>query len=482
MRKTTKKLLSLILAGSMVLSFAGCSKDSKETSADPTTAPTTATEATATTAPDNTTPTNGGGRAEYDSEGRRIIKVGTWYDHYYTSDHDAIEDNPDVTDVDAAQMQLDNMRAIEEKYNVKFQFVNLTWEGVMESINVSIMSGKPDVDIYECDLQFGVPAAMNGYAMNIADFAAADNDIFTDQNVLTYLNIMDSDENYLFKQVNKSNQLGGSPLSFNMDMIKEANLENPQDLWDRGEWTWDKFEEYLKVLTKDTNGDGATDVYGYAGWWTVLLQNLLMSNGATIAGDVKEGLSSPSTIETMELIQRMYVEDKTAAPWNQDDWNANNQLYGNKQCAFFTGAAWVYSEFGISPDCGFEIGVVPWPVGPSGNKDTNNQVYTNGSYYFIPNGVEDPQLVYNVFYDWCNWFNGDLELRDDVEWFQNQMMTERNYQYLEWMGTKEEFDIWQNLGLTDFSMVPIMNGEQTAAQYAEATKQIVQDALDRYFK
>ena len=165
-----------------------------------------------------------------------------------------------------------------------------------------------------------------------------------------------------------------------------------------------------------------------------------------------------------------------------DDWNANITAYANKQACFFTGAAWVYPEFGISPDVGFEIGVVPWPVGPSGDKETNNHVYTNGSYYFIPNGVEDPELVYNVFYDWNNWFDGDTELRDDVEWFQNQMMTERNYEYLEYMGTKVQFDLWQNLGLTDFSMVPIMNGEQTAAQYAEATKQIVQDALDRYFK
>lgn len=479
MRKSTKKLLSVIIAGSMVVSFAGCSNKAKETTADPTTAPTT-TDATATPEPTKGAQTSG--RAEYDSDGRRIIKVGTWYEHYYTSDHDAIEDNPNVTDVDAAQMQLDNMRAIEEKYNVKFQFVNLTWEGVIESINTSIMSGIPDCDIYEVDLQFGVPAVLNGYAMDISEFAAADSDVFTDQTVMTYLNIVNPDENFLFKPVSKSNQLGGYPLCFNLDMIKEANLENPQDLWDRGEWTWDKFEEYLKVLTKDTNGDGATDVYGMSGWWTTILQNLLMSNGATIAGGTTEGLSSPASIEAMELIQRMYVEDKVAAPWNQDDWNFNNQWYAKKQSAFFTGAAWVFSEFGISPDVGFEIACVPWPVGPSGNAETNGQVYSGGNYYFIPNGVADAELVYNVYYDWTNWYDGDIELRDDIEWFENQMMTERNYQYLEWMGTKEVFDIWGNLGLTDFSMVPIMNGEQTAAQYAEATKNIVQDALDRYFK
>ena len=480
MRKSTKKLLSVLLAGSMLVSFAGCGK-AKETGAEPTKDP-GKTEATKT--PEATkAPVTNTGRAEYDSEGRRVIKVGSWYQHYYTSEHDSIDDNPEVIDVDQAQMQLDNIRAVEEKYNVTFQFVNLTWEGVIESINTSIMSGIPDCDIYEVDLQFGVPAVLNGFAMDISEYAKADSDIFTDQNIMTYLNLNNPGHNFLFKPVAAGNQLTAYPLSFNMDMIKEANLENPQDLWDRGEWTWDKFEEYLKVLTKDVNGDGTIDVYGYSGWWTTMLQSLLMSNGASIASSETEGLSSPATIEVMELIQRMYVEDKTAAPWNQDDWAVNNQLYAKKQACFFIGAPWIYKEYGLSPDVGFEIGAVPWPVGPSGNKETNGQLYAGGNYYFIPNGVVDAELVYNVIFDWTNWYAGDFTLRDDIEWHQNMMMTERNFEYLEYMGTKEVLDLWGNLGLGDsFSMVPIMNGEQTAAQYAEATKNIVQDALDRYFK
>lgn len=483
MKKRMNKILALGLTVAMMFSIAGCSKkDDTPSNSNNNATPTTQ----ATKAPENTpeaSKPSGSGRAEYTADGKRIIKVGTWYEHYYTSDHETIEENPDVTDVELAQMQLDNMRAIEAKYNVEFRFVNLTWNGIIESINTSIMSGKPDVDIYETDLQFGAPAALSGYAMDISKFAAADSDIFTDQTVLSYLSFSGIDNNYLFKPVAKTSQLGGNPLSFNLDMIKQAGLENPQDLYDRGEWTWDKFREYLIATTKDTNGDGTTDVYGYSGWWTVLIENLCMSNGTSIASSATETLSSPATIEAMDFIYKIYNEDHTAAPWNQDDWNVNNQLYAQQKSCFFTGAAWIFKEFGMSPDVGFEIACVPWPTGPSGSYENNKMMKTSGNYYFIPNGVEDPELVYNVFYDWTNWYQGDTELRDDVEWFQNMMMTERNYQYLELMGKREQFDMWGNLGLGDnFSMVPIMSGEKTAAQYAEETKNLVQEALDQYFK
>ena len=46
------------------------------------------------------------------------------------------------------------------------------------------------------------------------------------------------------------------PLAFNLQMVEDANLEDPRDLVERGEWTWEKFREYCKTLTKDTDGDG----------------------------------------------------------------------------------------------------------------------------------------------------------------------------------------------------------------------------------
>ena len=383
--KKLKKFLALGLSTAMMLSMTACGGNSGNNSSS-NTGNDSKTEASDNKDNEGSSGDNKDNTVAASGE-KRIIKIGTWYDHYYTSDHTKLEDNPDVTNQETAQMQLDNIRAIEEKYNVELHFVNLTWDGTIESINTSIMAGQPDCDIYEVDIQFGVPAAFNGYAAALEDVLPAEADVLSGQTILKPLDI-GTDKSYLFKTVTKENQLGGYPLGFNMDMINEAGLENPQDLYDRGEWTWDKFKEYCVALTKDTDGDGVTDVYGYGGWWTNMVANLLMSNGATIAAGETETLSSAATGEVLNYINTLYNVEKCARPWNEDDWDSNNAAYKNGETCFFIAPAWT-----ITPEeLNFELGIVPWPVGPSGNKDTNNGMALAGNAYMIANGVEDAEI------------------------------------------------------------------------------------------
>lgn len=466
-----KKLVSMLMASTMMVSLVGCgSSNNKPTSGDTTATP-TAEGSTETT----TTPTE----AEVEiPEETRVITVGTWYDQYYTSDHTSIEDNPNVTNADTAQMQLDNMRAIEKKYNCEFRFVNMTWEGVIESINTSIAAGKPECDMYLVDLQFGVPAVLNGYAQPLQDFLPSDSDVFNDQTVMKSLSIMGDENNYLFAA--QFPNLNSYMLGFNATMLEDAGLENPQDLYDRGEWTWDKFREYCLKLTQDTNGDGATDVYGFGGTWTNALAQLLMSNGASIAASTTQTLDSPAAIETLELLYNIYNVDKSARPWNPDNWDDNLIAFASGLTAFFVDAPWVNQSY-MPTDANWELGMVPWPIGPSGNQETNNTVATSGSYYMIPVGVEDPEYVYNVFYDWCNWYNYDTDLRDDTEWAEDYTYTERNFNYLVDMGKREEFDLWQSSGV-NLDIVGLITGQKTASQVAEESKQLYQDYLDQYFK
>lgn len=170
--KSIKRLIALGLSMTMMAGLTACgggSGDSAQTQAPATnTNNTTQSPATddnndtAKTDADKDTPTVSSG-------GHRVIKVGCWYPHYYDSTHTSIDDNPTMSDPDEAQMQFDSLKAVEEKYDVEIEFVNLTFNGVKESINTSILAGQPDCDIYEVDLQFGIPAALNGFATNLKE-------------------------------------------------------------------------------------------------------------------------------------------------------------------------------------------------------------------------------------------------------------------------------------------------------------------------
>ena len=479
--KFYKRLLALGLSVAMVAGLTACGGGSAETATTETAETTETTEAAAETAEAEKEESTAA--ASTNSGEPRTIRIGTWYDHYYDSTHADIHDDPSVSDEELAQAHFDVVKEVEEKYNVKIEFVNLTYTGIQESINTSILAGQPDCDIYEVDLSFGIGAALNGFATNLEDVLPADSGIFTDQEVFSQVDIGLDEGVYLF-QSNSAEMLLANTymLAYNKQMLDEAGLEDPNALYERGEWTWDKWREYMLALTKDTDGDGVTDVYGYGSRWDFLVYNLLMSNGTSIASSATENLSSPEVTEVLDFIYNMYNVDHVANPWNAEDFDYNQNAYMDGRVAFYIDAAWI-SSANENANLEFDVVWCPWPIGPSGNVDTNKfKNVSSGNAWMIPAGVEDPELVYNVFYDWQNWYHDDTELRDgDLTWWEDCAITEENYAVMEYMGARGAFDLWNSLGLEwDWSL--LLNGEMTAAQFQETYKQNVQDALDGFYK
>ena len=470
MKKLTKRLLAVGLSTVMAVGMAGCGSQ-----------PTEGSQASD-SSPVKESPVNADDGSHRLAE-TRTIKIGTWYDHYYDSTDADIYADSSVSDEELAQMHFDIVKEVEEKYNVKIEFVNLTYDGTQESINTSILAGTPDCDIYEVDLSFGIPAALNGFATNLKTVLPEDDDLFHDQVVFNQVDIGTSDGVYLFQSNHAEMVLANTyPLAFNKQMLDEVGLENPSELYKRGEWTWEKWREYMLTLTRDTDGDGVIDVYGFGSRWDFLVYNLTMSNGTTIASSDKENLTSPEVTEVLDFIYNMYNVDKVANPWNSEDFNYNMNAYMDGTVASWIDAAWISSA---NNDAGLAFDIIwcPWPIGPSGDVNTNKfKNVSSGNAWMIPVGVKDPELVYNVFYDWQNWYHDDVDLRDgNLTWWEDCAVTEENYEVMEYMGQRGAFDLWNALGL-EWDWALLLNGEMTAAQFQETYKQQVQDALDSFYK
>lgn len=427
--------------------------------------------------------------AHYTEDGRRIITIGTWQDIYYVSKHTDIKDDPSVSDPDGteetqrrieqAEMRLAKIREIEEKYKVVLDYVNLTFNGVQESIGTSVPEGIPDVDIYQIDTQFGIPAVLNGYGTALEDFLPEDAEVFAEDTAAKRLKLAGQDKTYLFNAA-RGGGVSSYPLAFNMDLIRAAGLENPQDLYDRGEWTWDAWKIYLKALTKDTNGDEEIDIYGYSGYWTNMLSNLLMSNNAGIATGETQTLDAPATRETLDFIYELYNVEKTARPWYAPNWEINNKLYSEGLSGFWICADWIFDEQG-GADLPFEIGVVPWPYGPSGDPETNSYSTPDSTWFMIPKGADDPELIFDVMYDWMDWYEGDESIVTS-DWSRELYMTDRNFEYAAMMSERQGFDLWDSLNKPiNFSLVDLLDGAQTTDELIEKFALPFQDSLDEYF-
>jgi len=420
-------------------------------------------------------------------DGKRHIKIGIAYKHYYDSTHKSIDENPRVWNRDAAQMQLDNVRAVEEKHNVFIEYVNMTWEGIRENIPISIMAGKPDADIYRVEASTAVPAVLNNFAVGLESLGVAPDRFPNNGNIIMEsVKIPMQNETYLFRPAEI--HMGIYMIGYNKDLIAQHNLEDPQKLWDEDRWTWDVFQRYCAEIT-----DRDRNIYGWSGYWTNFLQGLLITNNAAIASGTRQTLDSTETLEVLNFITYMYNIDRSARPWDNTNWYSNNNLYARGLSGFWISTTWLNNEQGggrggereIPLD--FDFGMVPFPVGPNGDKDTMPAYNLENEYYFIPKYIKDPEQVYDVFYDFTNWFDGDLDLRDDLTWIKNSLATEENLKYYMEMQGRVGFDLIYNLGIladTDLIIPQLYPYEdkKTPRQYVDTYKHVYQNALDKYFK
>ena len=425
------------------------------------------------------------------ADDRRTITIGVWWDIYYDSTSTSLEDDPGYGGKETDELRFNVVKEIEDTYGVNIEYVNMTYAGVVDSINTSILAGTPDCDIYMVELQYGVPAAFNGYAMNLHDFLPEDSDLFTTRTVMQGVPLSDDGAIYLFKPVGSMSNT--YPMMYNKQIIEDEGLEDPWELYQRGEWTWDKFLEYAIACTKDNDGDGVTDQWGYDAFTEDQFSNWIMSNGTYVAATPTENFSSAEVGEALQMMQDLGVVYKCAIPYNaggDDIVDYHRYSWKNGNVAFTLGAAWMMGDsyMGTSSPYEFDMVYVPWPVGPHGDKDTNAMTLTGGHFYFIPVGVQDPELVYNVFYTWQNWYHGDVDLRDDPEslswWAETTAkvpeIQQHNLEVQQLQLSREALDLWQSVGV-GLDWEGFMNGDMTVAQFQETYKQQYQDGLDAYF-
>ncbi len=434
----------------------------------------------------------------------RTIYIGTTWDIYWDSLHPEASDIPNWTGTLADEMMLANVKRVEEKYNVRLENINLTYAGAKESINTSVLAGTPDVDVYMLDLNIAAPAVANGYVMDMRDVLPSDNAVVQGKDaVLSYIDTGNGAVALLTNN-NAENMVGSTmPLAFNLQMIEDANLEDPRDLVERGEWTWEKFREYCKALTKDTDGDGTTDVYGFGGWPGDYFPQFVMSNGTNVAATDTENLSSAEVGEVLQFIQDLNLVDQVMHPIPEENgWDVCRWLYREGKVAFTPIAAWIMDnnkDYAFNdPDAvplEFDMVFVPWPVGPSGDAETNAQKVTASSCYVIPVGVEDPELVFNVLYDFLNWYGYDpnsedggeaaLAIRDDPEalswWYgvtaRDIDLQDYNFEIMMEMGRHQLVDNVNSLGI-DLPLREFINGDYTTAQLQETYRQTYQEKID----
>lgn len=343
--------------------------------------------------------------------GGRVIKIAAWWDQ---------------TPLGETQSDINRIAKIEEvekKYNVTIEFVNVPFEEMVPNFTNSVLSGEPFADIVQLEYKSALPLIKQGLILPVSEFTDSDNNINNEANLVEKKPPVAGDY-YGF-----DNPLAiGAGIHYNRGLFEQLGLEDPKELYANGQWTWDKFLELAKSATRDTDNDGKPNVYGFAGWAPDAYRHLAVSNGVRIADEenLVEGLSSAGSIETAELINKMWNVDKVVKLSTGDpmDWNETN-TFKDGDVAMFTAAEWNLG--GLN----FEFGIVPFPKGP---QQTTDYTFANtgASAKFIGKGVKDANLVYKIYeetydipmleeYPGQDYLESIYGFEDDVEMLRNNI-------------------------------------------------------------
>lgn len=160
----------------------------------------------------------------------------------------------------------------------------------------------------------------------------------------------------------------------NLDMLERENQPDPIELYQNNEWNWENVEKIAQAVTRDTDGDGIVDQWGFA---EVSQLTMILSNDGAITrlgedGKVYFAMDEPQTI---------------AALRKHKEWEDQGLMQGDYQLREFitgqTAMALGMPFYAINPnEYDFRHAVLPLPMGD----DVDDYVFGPGvaDALFIP--------------------------------------------------------------------------------------------------
>ncbi len=188
----------------------------------------------------------------------------------------------------------------------------------------------------------------------------------------------------LLMSMKKGNDIMYLPLSgykdgifYNVANIKSAGKELPYDLLKKGEWTWEKFEEYCKFFTEDNDKNGVPEKWGFGCWPAALHEFALTNNTGYYSynadGSVTSNITTPAVIESINYVKRIHGKEKCFYFFKG---MGNYPEFYNDETVTMLKIAYPHNPKNL------ELGMVTYPKGP--NAGSENIVTSSGIGYGLP--------------------------------------------------------------------------------------------------
>lgn len=335
------------------------------------------------------------------------------------------------------QEKIDLINKVEAKYNVKVVFktypTNASWGGARERYIIEESALKTQsAHIYEIVSTSLGNLAEQGAIVPLDDYMEAyGSELFWESKKAFGLvkgKYYGYDDQF---------SIADKGLYYNVDLMARVLGENrknePLELWEKGEWTWEKFEELSDQLNAgldhertDENG-GAQYVLG--GRTYNYAYGFIGANGGELVDEeFNTHLTSKPVLDSLEYLNKLYakpgmwIDDAQLSNTSQPQFSAGNVVFQD-------GESWHITASNKWGNANFKINYVPFPVGPNVEADMSNYkllqvggksthvISSSFSKANIPAGYEDlmihDEIIFKIWAD-MQYFPETLdEVKDD---------------------------------------------------------------------
>ncbi|AIQ64908.1 hypothetical protein PSTEL_19115 [Paenibacillus stellifer] len=170
-------------------------------------------------------------------------------------------------------------------------------------------------------------------------------------------------------------------LACNPRLFSDNGLEMPTK-----DWSWEQFAEAARIMTRDANGDGQSDIYGLGlssslYRWPVLARKY----GCSLQQESSGTLNIDGLGEFLRYIQTMIYKDGSSPAAAINDWELLAQLFDEGHLGMFLTTTLTTGMHNGD----FPVTVIPIPMSPEAHK--GNLTIANGM--MIPQTSGNPKLA-----------------------------------------------------------------------------------------
>lgn len=269
-----------------------------------------------------------------------------------------------------------------------------------------------------------------------------------------------------------------SLIFYNKADFEDNGLDDPYELFKKGEWKWDIFADMCNQLTYD-GGSGSIDHWGLTTWFTV--EPYVYSNGGSsvkiIDGKPTYTLNASDAVFGMNFAAQM--------PAGPDLSNIGPDAYfaDGSASMYYEGVWYIDDAYDLLGD---KLGIVPFPTGPDYSATPSRDFIDDVWMWSLSASAKEPQAAADYFrylYSPKTYDESDPRATDTEDY--SKWGGEEKYQeILTWCGNAapEAARSYGDLSSLLYDNVWWCIGEDTPANLTESVAQEAQAIIDDVLK